>query len=567
MHKWHRSGQLASTANGPADIRSPMLASLSEPPVAQRGLVYEPKYDGIRAIVEIVPASEERRPTSLSSRETATTRPRSSRPSRRALATRQAAEGHGRARRRNRGHRPRRHPLGFQHIQGRIHLTAAPTSRAAERDQPAALIVFDLLRDGRRGPARPAARRAAAASCRSASGRAARKRPWVRLSEIALDDGRALLQRARAGRLGRPHRQGSALAVSQRQAVAGVAQDEAPQTAGVRRRRLDRAAPVATAFRIAARGLLRRRRRVALGGSGRHGIRSEGTRSRLRRCCERAKTRSPVRRQHSRRPRTPHWVKPTLVAEVRFTEWTSDGLLRQPVYLGHARGQERREIRREDARSQPTPAVQADGQLPEDTVRVQRKPRSEARGQTEAGRQKSAGLDAISHIVARLNELETRARMARWRCRMATRCASRISPRCSGRNSSITKGELLRYYAEVSPLLLPAVDDRPMVMRRFPNGVDKQAFYQQRHPEAPPPGVRREVLPADIEPIDEEGPRDRLIGGSLTTLLYMAQLAAISQDPWFSRVSDPLARRITWRSIWIPAKARVSTRCSTSRAG
>jgi bifunctional non-homologous end joining protein LigD len=52
--------------------------------------------------------------------------------------------------------------------------------------------------------------------------------------------------------------------------------------------------------------------------------------------------------------------------------------------------------------------------------------------------------------------------------------------------------------------------------------------------------VRRELLPEDIEPIDEEGPRDRLIGGSLTTLVYMTQLAAVSQDPWFSRVADPI---------------------------
>ena len=104
----------------------------------------------------------------------------------------------------------------------------------------------------------------------------------------------------------------------------------------------------------------------------------------------------------------------------------------------------------------------------------------------------------------------------------------------------ITKGDLLRYYVQVSPLILPAVDDRPLVMKRFPNGVAKKAFYQQRHPEPAPPGVRREVLPDRADPIDEEGPRDRLIGGSLTTLLYMTQLAAISQDPWFSRVADPL---------------------------
>jgi len=104
----------------------------------------------------------------------------------------------------------------------------------------------------------------------------------------------------------------------------------------------------------------------------------------------------------------------------------------------------------------------------------------------------------------------------------------------------ITKGELLRYYVQASPYLLPAIDDRPLVMKRFPNGIEAQAFYQQRHPEAVPTGVRREVLPEDIEPITEEGPRDRLIGGSLTTLLYMTQLAAISQNPWFSRVADPL---------------------------
>ena len=105
-----------------------------------------------------------------------------------------------------------------------------------------------------------------------------------------------------------------------------------------------------------------------------------------------------------------------------------------------------------------------------------------------------------------------------------------------------TKGELLRYYVQVAPMILPAVEDRPLVMKRSPNGVEKPSFYQQRHPEPAPKGVRRDVLDDDIDPVEEDGNggQPRLIGGSLTTLLYMAQLAAISQDPWFSRVSDPL---------------------------
>lgn len=104
----------------------------------------------------------------------------------------------------------------------------------------------------------------------------------------------------------------------------------------------------------------------------------------------------------------------------------------------------------------------------------------------------------------------------------------------------LTKGDLLRYYAEVAPLILPAVADRPLVMKRFPNGVGGKAFYQQRsRQENPPPTVRVEQLPAGMDPIPEEGAR-RFIGGSLITLLYMTQIAAISQDPWFSRVQSPL---------------------------
>ena len=103
-----------------------------------------------------------------------------------------------------------------------------------------------------------------------------------------------------------------------------------------------------------------------------------------------------------------------------------------------------------------------------------------------------------------------------------------------------TKGDLLRYYAGAAHLILPAVLDRPLVMKRFPNGIDKPAFYQQRSRlEKPPAGVRIETLADDLDPIDEADTR-RFVGGNLITLLYMAQIAAISQDPWFSRVQSPL---------------------------
>jgi bifunctional non-homologous end joining protein LigD len=94
----------------------------------------------------------------------------------------------------------------------------------------------------------------------------------------------------------------------------------------------------------------------------------------------------------------------------------------------------------------------------------------------------------------------------------------------------LTKGDLFRYYVQVAPALLPVIADRPLVMKRFPNGVAAEPFYQHRAHDTPS-GVR-------VEPVAGEK-RPQIVGGSLLTLVYTTQLAAISQDPWFSRVTSP----------------------------
>ena len=94
----------------------------------------------------------------------------------------------------------------------------------------------------------------------------------------------------------------------------------------------------------------------------------------------------------------------------------------------------------------------------------------------------------------------------------------------------LTKGDLFRHYVRVAPFILPALTDRPLVMKRYPNGIAAPPFYQHRAPDKVPAGVRVERVDTGSEV------RPHLIGGDITTLLYTAQLGAISQDPWFSRV-------------------------------
>lgn len=96
-----------------------------------------------------------------------------------------------------------------------------------------------------------------------------------------------------------------------------------------------------------------------------------------------------------------------------------------------------------------------------------------------------------------------------------------------------TKGDVMRYYAQVEEAILPIMRDRPLVLKRYPDGIDGQSFYQQKAPDRVPDGVRAETIR------NERGERQRrLIGGDLITLLYTVQLGAISVDPWHSRVPN-----------------------------
>lgn len=99
--------------------------------------------------------------------------------------------------------------------------------------------------------------------------------------------------------------------------------------------------------------------------------------------------------------------------------------------------------------------------------------------------------------------------------------------------AGVTKGALMRYYAHVAPVLLPQLEGRPLVLKRYPEGVAGEMFFQQDAGPHVPAVVRVQAL--DTE---EKGKRMRIIGGDLATLLYTVQLGAIEVHPWLSRVSD-----------------------------
>src|SRR5215207_2912229 len=93
-----------------------------------------------------------------------------------------------------------------------------------------------------------------------------------------------------------------------------------------------------------------------------------------------------------------------------------------------------------------------------------------------------------------------------------------------------TKGDLVRYYYEVADYILPYLKDRPLIMKRYPSGIEGPYFHQHDVNEAPA-FVR--TVPLKVEDGGEHEV-DYIVGDNVATLLYMASLGAVERHPWHS---------------------------------
>ena len=489
-----------------------MLATLAEPALTGKSLVFEPKYDGIRALIHVAPGRP--RPdirlwSRLGNDKTSQfpTVVRALEPLARKLRAPLLIDGEivalddeGR-------------PGGFQQLQGRLHVKGERDIDAIDRHQPTALLAFDLLRAGDedvRGLPLTARREALRKYLEP------HLSDTLRLSEQVAGDGREMHERAqREGWEGLIVKEAASPYQSGRRSPAWrklkLSNQEEFVVGGWTEPRNTR-----SRFGALLLGVYEDSRLIYVGHTGTGFDQKE-----LDRVWALLKPREIRESPFSERIKTnetPHWARPELVAQVRFTEWTADRKLRHPVYLGLRHDKSAADVSRPPAaQGSPAPSASLD-----------------ARGAPPPLATATAG------VIAKLRELEDIRKDGTIELPDGGRLGVTNLWKVFWPGPKFTKGDLLRYYAQVAPLILPVVADRPLVMKRFPNGIDKPAFYQQRSRlEQPPAGVRIETIADDIDPISEPDAR-RFIGGNLITLLYMTQIAAISQDPWFSRVQSPL---------------------------
>jgi bifunctional non-homologous end joining protein LigD len=496
----------------------PMLASLEPAPLESPRFGYEPKYDGIRALVSVRAGGGPgavRIWSRLGNDKTAQF-PEIARALTvfaRGLKADVLLDGEVVAL------DERGEPAGFQRLQGRIHLTAEADIGSRVVTQPVAFVAFDVLHDGDVDvrPLPLTARRARLERIFGNTGT-----PSLRLSEFHAGDGRALYRRALergwegivAKALDAPYRSGRR---SDAWRKIKILRRQDCVVGGFTEGRGSRAHFGALLLGVWDAGAL-----TYVGHTG-TGF-SERELERLARILRPLETATCP---FATRPRTnerPHWTRPEVVVSVAFTEWTDDGVFRHPKYLGLRDDASLAAVRREPPPSLPREVGRAGaGRVVGAPALRTRRPSVEAWPR---------GAEATRRIIEELAEIEQRG--GEGVVHLPGEVALRVGhlDKVFWPASGVTKGALMRYYAWAAPYILPAVEDRALIMRRFPDGVRGKAFYQQRAPEDVQDGVRVETLP-----VDREVPA-RLIGGSLATLLFMTHIGAISQDPWFSRVGS-----------------------------
>ncbi len=201
-------------------------------------------------------------------------------------------------------------------------------------------------------------------------------------------------------------------------------------------------------------------------------------------------------------PRQARFAEPELVAEIEFRQWTHDRVLRHSVYKGLREDKPAQDVRLE----LPSDSA-ADGEVLNDS-----------RGDDDpAGR----GPYEVVKETKRTVEIEVEGQTLKL-----TNRAKVMYPR-----SGFTKGELIDYYAAIAPVLLPHLAGRPLTLKRYPDGVEGQHFYEKRCPAHRPDWVRTAAIASERG----RGTIDYCVAEDLPTLLWAANLADIELHTSLSR--------------------------------
>lgn len=241
---------------------------------------------------------------------------------------------------------------------------------------------------------------------------------------------------------------------------------------------------------------------------------------------ERTIEKPPFRRRRDSEPaipKTAHFCRPELVCEVRFTEWTDQGVLRNPSFLGLVDDANPEQCRYDGpgaAAAEPPDGIGVlDGAVSAMAASAESNGGS---AQSSAPENQRAGADShrtgvpLSRSPGSHRVEITHAEKVFWPA------------------EGYTKGDLIEYYEAISPWILPYLKDRPVMLTRYPDGIAGKSFYQKDAPGFAPAWIRRTRVYSD----ESEREISYFIIDSPDALKYVVNMGTIPIHIWSSRVPN-----------------------------
>lgn len=212
------------------------------------------------------------------------------------------------------------------------------------------------------------------------------------------------------------------------------------------------------------------------------------------------------------------WVRPEMVVRVKYANWTDDNHLRAPVFLSVRKDRHPEECT--FAAAEPQAADPA-------KITLQRPPSNDS---AKAASRKTRAAENTSDFEELANGTSESLRFEIDGHTLALTNLNKVYFPESG----IRKRDLLAYYYRMADLILPFLKDRPLVMRRYPNGIEAKSFFQKEAPDSIPDWIRRATIYSE----ERGGEMDYVMAEDRAALLFLTNLGCIDHNPWSSRADS-----------------------------
>jgi len=225
------------------------------------------------------------------------------------------------------------------------------------------------------------------------------------------------------------------------------------------------------------------------------------------------------------------WVKPKLVCEVKFQEWTEENIMRVPVFMGLRTDKKPSEVQKEKE--------MATGKIQNSKLKSQKSPPTGSSGRAKV---KSQNTGDTKNLGAK--RIASGNKTTEW----LTKDEENVSVKLNGQELKLsnldkiywkkegyTKRDLLNYYHEIAPYMLPHMKDRPQSLNRHPNGIDGMSFFQKNVQGKVPDWTETfaEFSESTQETVHYFVCKDE------ASLIYLANLGCIEMNPWHSTTTKP----------------------------